>query len=65
MSQSTDSILEDEQYRRFENNQSLKIQDLKLVLNDDLVWKCYRKRLIEHYKEIVGKMKIKDYTASS
>ena len=35
LSQSTDSILRRmEQYRRFENNQSLKMQDLKFVLND-------------------------------
>ena len=67
LSQSTDSILRRmEQYRRFENNQSLKIQDLKLVLNDRSSDGNVEKRLIEHYsKEIVGKMKIKDYTASS
>ncbi len=66
LTQSTNSILRRmEQYRRFENNQSFKIQDLKFVLNDRSSDGNIEKRLIEHYsKEIIGKMKIKDYTAS-
>tara|TARA_E500000178_G_scaffold72988_1_gene70723 strand:+ start:1429 stop:3558 length:2130 start_codon:yes stop_codon:yes gene_type:complete len=66
LTQSTNSILRRmEQYRRFENNQSFKIQDLKFVFNDRSSDGNIEKRLIEHYsKEIIGKMKIKDYTAS-
>ncbi len=67
LSQSTDSILRRmEQYRRFENNQSLKMEDLKFVLNDKSNNEDIEKKLIEHYsKEIIGKMKIKDYMASN
>ena len=66
LTQSTNSILRRmEQYRRFENNQSFKIQDLKYVFNDRSSDGNIEKRLIEHYsKEIIGKTKIKDYTAS-
>ena len=66
LTQSTNSILRRmEQYRRFENNQSFKIQDLKFVFNDRSSDGNIEKRLIEHYsKEIIGKMKIKNYTAS-
>ena len=67
LTQSTDSVLRRmEQYRRFGNNQRLKIQDLKFVLNDRSSDEDIEKRLIEHYsKEIIGKINIKDYMASN
>ena len=67
LTQSTDSILRRmEQYRRFENNQSLKIQDLKLAFVDKSREGNIDQRLIEHYsKDIIGKMKIEDYMASN
>jgi len=65
--QSTNSILRRmEQYRRFGNNQSVKIQDLKFALNDKFNDENISKRLLEHYsREFVEKINIKDYMSSN
>ena len=67
LTQSTNSILRRmEQYRRFGDNQSVKIQDLKFALNDKFNDENIGSRLFEHYsKEALEKINIKDYISSN
>ena len=67
LTQSTNSVLRRmEQYRRIGNNQSVKIQDLKIALNDISNNENIGKKLFDHYsKEALEKIKIKDYISSN